>query len=303
MRNKKGISLIVLIITIIVVIILAAVVIITISKNNPIESAKEARFKEDVRTFQDELSLYISKQYANAGGHWEGNISAKKYDEIVEYIPSFTKKYEGKFVINNNILEYTNNLDDNEKEYAQSLNVKEQIKLLPDEYEQIEYIVFLANVEGVAINTGIKNNNISKVEIGAKADYSQYQMLIYSAEDNNTYRGSPYIYNTLNKSKMQGSGYDFCAVISSPLSENYIGKNIYVDFSIQITSSNTKNVFIGGASPGAWAGSERHIYYCRIYDVKGNLIRNYIPCYRKSDHRFGMFDLIEKAFYEPRLIQ
>ena len=58
-----------LIITIIVVIILAAVVILTLSKNNPIESAKEARFKEDVRTFQDELALSVSKQYAEAGGH------------------------------------------------------------------------------------------------------------------------------------------------------------------------------------------------------------------------------------------
>ena len=91
MKNKRGISLIVLIITIIVVIILAAVVILTLSKNNPIESAKEARFKEDVRTFQDELALYISKQYANAGGHWDGNISATNCDDIVQYIPSFTK--------------------------------------------------------------------------------------------------------------------------------------------------------------------------------------------------------------------
>ena len=92
MKKSKGISLIVLIITIIVVIILAAVVILTLSKNNPIESAKEARFKEDVRTFQDELALTVSKQYTTAGGHWDGSISASTYDEIVEYIPSFTKK-------------------------------------------------------------------------------------------------------------------------------------------------------------------------------------------------------------------
>ena len=58
---KKGISLIVLIITIVVIIILAAVVVLTINKNNPIESAKEAKFKEDIRTFQYQLSLAISK--------------------------------------------------------------------------------------------------------------------------------------------------------------------------------------------------------------------------------------------------
>ena len=63
MKNKKGISLIVLIITIIVVIILAAAVILTLSKNNPIESAKEATFKEDVRAYQDELNMYISTEY------------------------------------------------------------------------------------------------------------------------------------------------------------------------------------------------------------------------------------------------
>ena len=36
----KGVSLIVLIVTIIVIIILASVIILTISKNNPLESAK-----------------------------------------------------------------------------------------------------------------------------------------------------------------------------------------------------------------------------------------------------------------------
>lgn len=61
-KLRKGISLIVLIITIIVVIILAATVIITLSKNNPIESAKEASFKEDVRAFQNELYLYIGSE-------------------------------------------------------------------------------------------------------------------------------------------------------------------------------------------------------------------------------------------------
>ena len=61
MKSKKGISLIVLIITIIVVIILAAAVIITINKNNPVESAKEATFKEDVKSFQDDLALTIAK--------------------------------------------------------------------------------------------------------------------------------------------------------------------------------------------------------------------------------------------------
>ena len=77
--RKNGISLIVLIVTIIVIIILAAVVILTLSKNNPIDSAKEATFKEDARVFQDELAMYIAKDYTTKAGQRDEKISADKY--------------------------------------------------------------------------------------------------------------------------------------------------------------------------------------------------------------------------------
>ena len=139
-NKSKGISLIVLIVTIIVVIILAAVVILTLSKNNPIESAKEASFKEDIRTFQDELALTVSKEYANAAGQRDKKITTSDFDEIKQYIPSFSEKYKEKFIIQDDELRYTKQLDDKEKEYAHKLNIKENQKLLPDEYQQVEYI-------------------------------------------------------------------------------------------------------------------------------------------------------------------
>ena len=74
MKKSKGISLIVLIITIIIVIILAAVVILTLSKNNPIESAKEARFKEDIKMYQDELNMYVSSEYQRLAGQRDRKI-------------------------------------------------------------------------------------------------------------------------------------------------------------------------------------------------------------------------------------
>ena len=124
--KKRGISLIVLIITIIVVIILAAVVILTLSKNNPIESAKEARFKEDVRTFQDELALTVSKQYTTSGGHRDEKISTSNFDEIKEYIPSFSEKYRGKLVIQDDELAYSYKVTENEETYLVGLNVKKE---------------------------------------------------------------------------------------------------------------------------------------------------------------------------------
>ena len=134
MRKQKGISLIVLIITIIVVIILAAVVILTLSKNNPIESAKESTFKEDVRTFQDELAMYISKDYTKLGGARDYKITATKYtpagdpESVYTYISSYKAKYDGKFIIKNDELRYNEEINEQEKNWCQSLNIKQNSK-------------------------------------------------------------------------------------------------------------------------------------------------------------------------------
>ena len=124
MKKKKGISLIVLIITIIVVIILAVTVILTITKNNPIESAKEAVFKEDVRAFQDELNMYISNEYTRLQGQRDSKITALGYDKdgdgdrdsVYTYVPDFKKKYEGKLAIKDDMIVYVGS-DAKEKEW------------------------------------------------------------------------------------------------------------------------------------------------------------------------------------------
>ena len=155
--KKNGISLIVLIVTIIVIIILAAVVILTLSKNNPIESAKEATFKEDVRTIQDELAMYIAKDYTNKAGQRDNKINADKYttdgatDSVYTYIPSFSKKYEGKFVIQNDELTYKeDNLTENELKWVSSLNINGEVNPVRKEWR-----TYIADeVDGVPIPKG-----------------------------------------------------------------------------------------------------------------------------------------------------
>ena len=95
LTHKKGISLIVLIITIIVIIILAAAVILTISKNNPVSSAKEATFKEDMSNIQDELSMYLSKKYTDNPTSFDKSSVNLSGDSMVTELPS-TKKYKDK---------------------------------------------------------------------------------------------------------------------------------------------------------------------------------------------------------------
>ena len=95
LTHKKGISLIVLIVTIIVIIILAAVVILTITKNNPVSSAKEATFKEDITSIQDELSMYLSKKYTDDPTSFDKSSVNLSGDSMVTELPS-TKKYKEK---------------------------------------------------------------------------------------------------------------------------------------------------------------------------------------------------------------
>ena len=99
LTHKRGISLIVLIVTIIVIIILAAAVILTITKNNPVNSAKEATFKEDMTSIQDELSMYLSKKYTDDPTSFDKSSVNLSGDSMVTELPS-TKKYKEKVSVN-----------------------------------------------------------------------------------------------------------------------------------------------------------------------------------------------------------
>ena len=321
MKNNKGISLIVLIITIIVVVILAAVVVLTLSKNNPIESAKEARFKEDIRTFQDELALYISKQYANAGGHWDGNISAKTYNEIINYIPSFTKKYEGKFVINNNNLEYTNKLDDKGKEYVQSLNVREKVKLLPDEFRQVEYI---ESTGTQYIDTRINSNTNMFIELEMSYNNNTPQWgcifgIVNSINNTNTYIApnstwdkNKFYYHLPNTLNWENSFVSFTTNKTRIIYDGINGNIKAYTYSINFAPINYdfnanmylfayRNLPIQTIQPAS-----AKIYNC--YISKDNITRNFIPCYSTTSvtnvdgkqvpaNTKGLYDTVEGKFY------
>ena len=131
LTHKRGISLIVLIVTIIVIIILAAAVILTITKNNPVSSAKEATFKEDVTAIQDELSMYLSKKYTDDPLSFEKSSVNLSGDSMVTELPS-TKKYKDKVsVVEGNLILNKGKVNSNEKKWFNEVigntsNVKEE---------------------------------------------------------------------------------------------------------------------------------------------------------------------------------
>ncbi|MDD3303601.1 MAG: hypothetical protein PHP54_01635 [Clostridia bacterium] len=85
---KRGISLITLVITIIVVIILAAAVILTLNNNNPVENAKEATFRSDVASINEQLNLYALNELAKNEGTFDITSMNGK---VSDYIPGVTQ--------------------------------------------------------------------------------------------------------------------------------------------------------------------------------------------------------------------
>ena len=113
MKNKQGISLIVLVITIIVILILAGAVILSLIANNPIQQTKEAEFKANVDAYKSELNLAIYQKYLDDFSFipdtfdvssWDGNGDGT--GTIKEYIPNITVDDAKKFKINKSKLVY-----------------------------------------------------------------------------------------------------------------------------------------------------------------------------------------------------
>ena len=174
MKKKSGISLIVLIITIIVVIILAAVVILTITKNNPVESAKEATFKEDVKAFQDDLALTVAKEYTNKQGQRDTKINATG-EGVKNYIPSFKDKYVNKFAIVDDKLVATDKVTENEKLWIEDLNLNsvepEETNYTSEEIESSEYLYAIGKTKPEYVVAKF-NNDYTEVVITKNGEES-----------------------------------------------------------------------------------------------------------------------------------
>ena len=281
MKGKKGISLIVLIITIIVVIILAAVVIITINKNNPVESAKEATFKEDVRNFQDELNMYISNEYTKLQGMRDSKINTKKipatYKEMQTYISSYKEKYDKKLGIEDDkIVYFPKEVTNNEKKWLEDLNISasSNIPFDPVEWDNdaTPEDYFLWDNDGITI-IGLneeKLSGVTKIRIPSKCkvirsdfyssslteDYRNLikQMITIEIPDTVTEIGSYAFYEWRNLenvvmskkiTKIGESAFSRCSSLTSitiPSSVTSIGKDAFWDCSGLTSITMSKGV-------------------------------------------------------------
>jgi hypothetical protein len=138
MKNRNGISLIVLVITIIVIIILAGAVILSLANNNPISQASEANFKSNVDSYNSELTMALSNQYLNDTsfdpstfnkGTWDGESIG---ETIKKYIPSMTVADGLKFEIQSGILVYVGE-DEKEQNWFTNMGMENGSSIPPQQ--------------------------------------------------------------------------------------------------------------------------------------------------------------------------
>ena len=179
---------------------------------------------------------------------------------------------------------------------------------LPQDFQRVE---FLQSTGTQYINTGFKPNQDTSVEVEYSFTRSDVSYFLYGARTSSTsvmyalpladvgesVRKLRCDYNnsrpTVNAGYSTNTKYKFKKDKNKSYVDGvYQGESEYSNF----TTVCNMYIFAVDNSGTAQAFGYEKIYSFKIWD-NNNLIREYIPCYRKSDNKRGLFDLVESKFY------
>lgn len=187
--------------------------------------------------------------------------------------------------------------------YAICTIYNEEEPILPSGYQEVDYIESSGTQY---IDTGMKLNQDSGVELKvSNITYGSTKLFgsRSSATSNNysiltTASGMVLDFQNYNNNRLSASGLVdpiYLSMNNQKLEANSSSKNIgtYTNF----TTPGNAYIFNGaGSFPAGYTNAKARLYYCRLYD-NGTLVRNFIPCYRKSDNVVGLYDIVNNQFY------
>lgn len=174
--------------------------------------------------------------------------------------------------------------------------------IFPTTHQEVEYI---QSTGTQYIDTGVKASSQLKIEItGITTTYAEAGVL-YSGGDN---WGDKYIqgeYDSASYFTFGTQNYHFSPsfTIGNPFTITqdknlvYTGTILRKTFNQETFESNY-SIYLFAYNRGGSVGE--YGYYklksCKIYD-NDVLVRDFIPCYRKSDGVIGLYDIIGETFY------
>lgn len=189
------------------------------------------------------------------------------------------------------------------------------LKTLPNIYQRVEYIESQLGYTS-HINTNITLNQDSSIEIKYQFPESidGYRARVWGASDDTAFTGTKmYAYASTN-SRVDNAlfGYGNENIKSSTViypagttkhhikqikNKLYLDDELIKTYSTQtFTSYGEAYLFQINCSSLASDNANVRIFMCKIWN-NDVLVRNFIPCYRKSDNVIGLFDLINNTFY------
>ena len=175
-KEKKGVSLIVLVITIIIVIILAGITVISLSQNAPIGKAKEATFKNEVTGLKSELEAYIAQQEIDTNGKFKRDEFNASGEELEKIMPSIENSdYLQKVEIVNGKLVYIGN-EKEEENWAKEIEVSKKEEMVALKEIEVGYEDVVGKIE------------IAEVKEGEKVEYFEVSIREENKEEKETKR-------------------------------------------------------------------------------------------------------------------
>ena len=178
--------------------------------------------------------------------------------------------------------------------------------LLPPEYQQVEYI---ANSGRAYINTGISPSD----DFGARAVYMQTDAVSVSNVYGTVLR-SGVGYFGVNIDRNRNLYYSWGTIYSTNSkitlntlyedSLNYLNNRKYVsvygEFALANVTITTAPVYVFDFNNNG-TGFASQPFIGRVYEIEftrgSSVVSHCIPCYRKSDNKPGMYDLVTNTFY------
>lgn len=174
-------------------------------------------------------------------------------------------------------------------------------KILPKEYVQLKYIGSSGTQH---INTGTQSKYNNRFIVDAQIDtLDRYNQLIGQYNSTKGAYYSVYVGNTNKYSYSWGNGYENYETPLADTNRHVYDVSIngfYLDDVLLGTVTGTEN------TPSKtnflfWANSTSRKFVGKIYSAKiyegDTLVRDFVPCYRKSDNVAGMYDLVTETFF------
>ena len=190
-----------------------------------------------------------------------------------------------------------------------------QEDVLPPKYQRVEYIT--GSLRSY-FDTGVAgNDNTLKIDLIYKAEnMSAYAPIVgnydgnrnkncWCLRQNDNVKQISFLSNSSSFATNIGiMQFDVDTLLGKKVQAHFeygelvcIVNGIEYSHTIREYSATTSeaNIFVGNYPATVSYGTSHSFYSLRI-TKQGKLIRNYIPCYRKSDNKAGMYDLVNHTF-------